>query len=119
MAVNPPSHSRLVLGFSTSPLATRREAHPVALRLDSPGLAARPRTHRRYMEASEMKRVARATATLTVAGMFMMNNAASAAEPTQSDFEACNREAPASGTPAASPGSTGGTTSGTASSPGL
>jgi cellulose 1,4-beta-cellobiosidase len=56
-----------------------------------------------------MKKFTRATAMLTVAGVLTMTHAAFAADPTQADFDACNREAQGTGAPAASPGSTGST----------
>src|SRR5688572_611319 len=90
--------------FNRAARDVERIRTPVAPRLNSPGPVARPKKHRCSMEGIEMKRFTRATAMLTVAGMIMMTNAAFAADPTQADFDTCNREAQG-GTPAASPGS--------------
>src|SRR5262249_61292419 len=47
-----------------------------------------------------------ATALLTVTAIVAVWGAAFAAEPTQTDFDACNREAQSIGSPSASPGGT-------------
>lgn len=61
-----------------------------------------------------MSRMKYATALVTAAAVVTVWGAAFAAEPTQADFDACNREAQALGSPSASPGapSTGTTSSG-------
>src|SRR5918994_4752617 len=65
---------------------------------------------------TSMKRPTRLTVFLTMLAILGSGPAAFAADPTQSDFDACNREAQTAGTPAASPGTTtGGTSSGTMS----
>ena len=56
-----------------------------------------------------MARATGATALLTAVGVFAAWTGAFAAEPTQADFDVCNREAQAAiQSPAASPGASGG-----------
>lgn len=66
-----------------------------------------------------MARLTRVTALFTVVAVFAAWTGAFAADPTQADFDACNKEAQAaSGTPAASPGTSTPSASGSVSAPG-
>jgi hypothetical protein len=71
------------------------------------------RTPRRIQRMFTMERLTRAIFVFTAVGVLAVSSLALAADPTQADFDACNREAQMSASGgAASPGTTGGATTG-------